>query len=98
MSHTNDPIQTGPPGAPSTPLAPKVPGSPAADEHDTSGPPAPEVIKRGYEEDVYDSKTVLSVPLLVILFFVLAFGTVSVIFYFIAYPKNGDPNAHPQAK
>jgi hypothetical protein len=33
---------------------------------------------------------------LVILFFVLAFGTVTIIFAFIAYPK-GDPRAHPTA-
>ena len=32
-------------------------------------------------------------PLLVILFFVLAFGTVTVIFYFIAYPNADDPTA-----
>src|SRR4051794_37984981 len=73
-----------------------VPGSPPADDHSPHGPPSPEVIARGYEADVYDSKTVLSVPILVILFFVLAFGTVTVIFSFIAYPKSDD-RAHPRA-
>ena len=87
---------TDSPQDPVNQLAPKEPGAPAADDHDRAGPPAKEVIDRGYEEDRYDSKTVLSVPLLVILFFVLAFGTVSVIFYFIAYP-NPDPRAHPGA-
>src|SRR3569832_1081831 len=67
-----------------------------ADDHGPSGPPPAEVIARGYEADGYDTRSVLSVPLLVILFFVLAFGTVTVIFSFIAYPK-ADPKAHPGA-
>jgi hypothetical protein len=66
------------------------------DDHMPSGPPADEVIKRGYEADTYDARTVLSVPLLVILFFVLAFGTVTILFSFIAYPKS-DGKAHPVA-
>ena len=71
---------------------------PKADDHAPMGPPAAEVIARGYEADVYDAKSVLSVPLLVLLFFVLAFGTVTIIFSFIAYPKNGvNPKAHPAA-
>ncbi len=78
-------------------LAPVQPGSLPADDHDVSGPPSPETIKRGYEEDRYDTKTVLSVPLLVILFFVLAFGTVTVLFSIYSKPTV-DPNAHPQAK
>ncbi len=100
---TNDPLQGGPtpspnPGAdPVKVLAPTPPGAPAADDHDVSGPPSPETIKRGYEEDVYDAKTVLSVPLLVILFFVLAFGTVSVLFSIYREPTK-DPAAHPAAK
>lgn len=76
----------------------KRPGEPAADDHGGIGPPSQEVIARGYEADTYETGTVLSVPLLVILFFVLAFGTVTVIFSFIAYPKGGvKPNAHPGA-
>lgn len=103
MATTNDPLHGGPtpspnPGAdPVKVLAPKQPGAPSADDHDTSGPPAPEVIARGYEEDVYDAKTVLSVPLLVVLFFVLAFGTVTVLFSIYSKPTV-DPNANPQAK
>ena len=103
MATTNDPLEGGPtpspnPGAdPVKTLAPKEPGAPSHDDHDTSGPPAPEVIARGYEEDVYDTKTVLSVPALVVVFFVLAFGTVTVLFSVIAKPA-ADPNAHPQAK
>jgi|SRR5579883_326074 len=73
------------------------PGAPVADDHGgLSGPPPKEVIDRGYEADVYDTRTVLSVPLLVILFFVLAFGTVTIIFGFIAYPKP-NPKEHPGA-
>ena len=69
---------------------------PDADDHAPMGPPAAEVIARGYEADAYDAKSVISVPLLVVMFFVLAFGTVTVIFKFIAYPK-ADPRAHPVA-
>jgi hypothetical protein len=77
-------------------LAHTPPGTRAHDNHGSSGPPTKEVIERGYEADVYDTKTVLSVPFLVILFFVLAFLTVSAIFAIIAYPP-GDPNARPLA-
>lgn len=77
-------------------LAPGRPGAHSSDDHDVSGPPSAETIKRGYEEDVYDTKTVLSVPALVILFFVLAFGTVTVLFSLLAHPA-ADPNANPQA-
>lgn len=84
------------PGHPMNKLAPKEPGAPVADDHAPMGPPSDETIRRGYEADVYDAKSVISVPLLVILFFVLAFGTVTVIFRFIAYPKP-DQRAHPSA-
>jgi hypothetical protein len=77
-------------------LAPTPPGAPSHDNHGLSGPPPKEVIERGYEADVYDSRTVLSVPLLVILFFVLAFATVSIVFYLLAYPKP-DQRIHPGA-
>jgi hypothetical protein len=56
--------------------------------------PSEAVIKRGYEEDRYDATSVISVPILVIVFFVLAFGTVTVVFRFIRTPGE-DPNAHP---
>ena len=62
-----------------------------------SGPPPAETIARGHEIDKYDTTSVLSVPLLVVLFFVLAFGTVSIVFYFIA-PSPEDKSVHPQAR
>jgi hypothetical protein len=73
-----------------------TPGAPMPDDHGAMGAPSPATVARGYEEDVYDSRTVLSVPILVILFFVLAFGTVTILFGFIAYPK-GSAGAHPEA-
>ncbi len=60
------------------------------------GGPDQDTVKRGYENDTYDAKSVLSVPFLVILFFVLAFGTVTLLFRWLAYPS-GDPMAHPGA-
>jgi hypothetical protein len=88
MSSTNDPTH---------PTHPTPPDAPPADDHGgLGGPPPQEVIARGYEADSYDTRTVLSVPLLVILFFVLAFGTVSTLFYFIAYPKP-NPKWNPEA-
>src|SRR5262245_37438289 len=77
-------------------MQPTNPNRPSADDHAPMGPPSEETIKRGYEADTYDAKSVISVPLLVILFFVLAFGTVTVIFRFIADPKP-DQRAHPYA-
>jgi hypothetical protein len=85
MTNTNNPAHPTPAGAP-----------PADDHGGLSGPPPRDVIARGYEADTYDTRTVVSVPLLVILFFVLAFGTVSLLFAFLAYPKP-DPKANPQA-
>ena len=78
-------------------LAPTPPGAPGAqDTHGgaAAGGPSEAVIKRGYEEDRYDSTSVISVPILVIVFFVLAFGVVTVLFRFIHVPA-ADPNAHP---
>lgn len=60
------------------------------------GAPDQDTVKRGYEADTYDAKSVISVPLLVVLFFVLAFGTVTLLFRWLAYPAS-DPNAHPGA-
>lgn len=77
-------------------FAPSAEGAPLADDHGPSGPPSAETIARGHEIDRYDTTSVLSVPLLVVLFFVLAFVTVSVIFYFI-FPSTVDPMAHPMA-
>ena len=91
MSTTN-PGQTDPVSA----LAPTPPGAPAADDHDRAGSPSEAVIKRGYEQDGYDAKSVISVPILVFGFFVLAFTSVTIMFaYFRHTPV--DPMAHPQA-
>lgn len=90
---------TNPPGGRKDPvpaLAPLEPGSPAPDEATTGIPVDPATIARGHEADTYDNMSVFSVPLLVILFFVLAFATVTVIFRFIAYPAP-DPTANPGA-
>jgi hypothetical protein len=95
MSTTN-PDSGQPPADPVGGLAPVSPDAPRADDHAPSGPPDPATIARGHEVDRYDNASVMSVPLLVLLFFVLAFGTTTIIFYFIA-PKTVDPNAHPQA-
>lgn len=65
-------------------LAPIAPGSRHGDDHDISGPPSPATIARGHEEDRYDAISVFSVPFLVVLFFVLAFSTTTLLFYFLA--------------
>lgn len=68
------------------------------DEHE--GPvlaqPDPEVIARGHEADGYDPTSVWSVPLLVVLFFVLAFVTTTILFYYLA-PQPASPDTHPLA-
>ena len=92
MSTTN-PEHGRPPADTVGGLAPVAPGTPRADDHGASGPPPAETIARGHEIDAYDTKSVFSVPLLVVLFFVLAFGTVSVIFYFI-FPNPVDEQRH----
>ena len=77
-------------------LAPREPGSPTPDEADRGGGPPASVIKRGYEADGYDARSVIGVPILVIVFFVLAFTSVTIMFaYFRHTPV--DPMAHPQA-
>ena len=95
MSTTN-PDSGRPPADHVGGLAPAPPGTPHADDHGISGPPDAATVARGHEVDHYDAASVFSVPLLVVLFFVLAFGTVSLIFFFIA-PTIDDPNAHKQA-
>jgi hypothetical protein len=96
MSSTN-PEHGRPSADPVGGLAPVSPAAPRADDHDMSGPPPAETIARGHEADKYDAASVLSVPLLVVLFFVLAFGTVTILFYFIT-PSSTDPNVNPQAR
>jgi hypothetical protein len=58
--------------------------------------PNPEVIARGHEADGYDPASVWSVPLLVVLFFVLAFVTTTILFYYLA-PQPPSPDTHPLA-
>ncbi len=77
-------------------LAPTAPGQPAPDEHDRAGPPDAAVIARGYEADTYDRNSVISVPILVLTFFFLAFVTVTIMFKYME-PTPNDPNAHPLA-
>ncbi|HSQ56156.1 MAG TPA: hypothetical protein VLM40_10485 [Gemmata sp.] len=79
----------------STAMAPSQPGSPASDNHGTPGSPTDAVIRRGYEEDEYDTRSVLSVPILVIVFFVLAFTSVTILFSFFRHTPD-DPMANPQ--
>ena len=82
-------------GDPVSALAPTQPGSPKPDEADRGGGPSAEVIARGYEQDRYDPKSVISVPILVIGFFVLAFTSVTIIFAYFRHPLP-NPDANPQ--
>jgi hypothetical protein len=82
-------------GDPVGQLAPREPGSPTPDEADRGGAPAPEVIRRGYEEDGYDTKSVISVPVLVVGFFVAAFTAVTIMFSYFRHTPD-DPMANPQ--
>jgi hypothetical protein len=92
MSSTNPEPGRDPVGA----LTHLPAGAPAHDDHNGAGPPTDAVIKRGYEEDRYDSTSVISVPILVVVFFVLAFSVVTVIFRYI-HLGSDDPNANPMA-
>lgn len=83
MSHTNTP-----------------PGSPSADDsgsHGGMGQPSAESLKLGYEPDGYDAKSVISVPILVIGFFVLAFGTTTGLFALVGKFFVASPQPHPMA-
>jgi hypothetical protein len=53
-------------------------------------------IARGHEIDAYDTMSVLSVPLMVVVFFALAFTTVTIVFYFVSKSQD-DPQANPMA-
>lgn len=81
------------------PVPPKpddsVPGS-QPDDHGGIGPPSAEAVRLKYEPDGYDSTSVISVPILVVLFFVLAFATTTVLFGYFTRPDN-DPGVHPMA-
>jgi hypothetical protein len=60
------------------------------------GKPSEEALRLGYEPDGYDSTSVFSVPLLVILFFVLAFGATTILFGYLSKPPE-NPGVHPMA-
>jgi len=60
------------------------------------GPPNPAAVKLGYEPDGYDTTSVMSVPVLVIVFFVLAFGTTTILFAYLTRSQDYS-GAHPQA-
>jgi hypothetical protein len=72
------------------------PGQPSPDDSHGFGKPDAETVKRGYEIDRYDTTSVLSVPVLVIFFFVLAFVTTTILFGYFTRSVNF-PDAHPQA-
>lgn len=72
------------------------PQEPVRSEDTLLGRPDPSVIERGYEEDRYDAASVFSVPLIVVVFFVLAFGVTTILFYYLA-PGRADPSEHPLA-
>lgn len=58
--------------------------------------PGQEALARGHEPDGYDPASVWSVPILVIVFFVLAFVTTTILFYYLA-PSPERPDVHPLA-
>jgi len=81
MSHTNPPKE----------------GLDGPNTSDEFGKPSAEALRLGYEPDGYHALSVVSVPVLVIVFFLLAFGTTTVIFYFVNKTMSSDPSAHPMA-
>ncbi len=69
----------------------------APDDHGGMGQPSAEALRLGYEPDGYHTASVVSVPILVIVFFVLAFGTTTALFaFFSKTPVN--PTTHPLAR
>jgi hypothetical protein len=75
---------------------PHLPPGGSRGDDSTHGAVDPASIRRGHEVDAYDTKIVLSVPALVVVFFVLAFVTVSIVFHFVSQPEV-DPRANPMA-
>ena len=90
MSTTNDTTGglAGPSDNPGT-----TPGAMGGDKQPGVDPAA---IKRGHEADGYHAASVLSVPLMVVGFFLTAFAVTSGVFYFVTKPET-DPSAHPGA-
>lgn len=72
------------------------PGGSKPDDHDGFGRPSPEALKLGYEPDGYHTGSVVSVPVLVVVFFVLAFGCTTGLFLVFSKAPT-DPAAHPLA-
>lgn len=70
---------------------------PKADDHGGIGPPKVEAVKQGYESDGYDTTSVVSVPVLVVVFFVLAFVTTSILFAYFTRSQDYS-GAHHMAK
>lgn len=81
-----------PPGQP----RPDDSGPPKPDDHGGMGPPNPEAVKQGYEPDGYDTTSVFSVPVLVVVFFVLAFVTTTILFNYFTGSQDYS-GAHPVA-
>jgi hypothetical protein len=68
----------------------------APDDSGGGGGVDPEAIRRGHEKDVYDTASVVSVPLMVVGFFVLGFAVTTAIFWYVT-SQGGDPEAHAAA-
>lgn len=69
----------------------------AADEHGGGGGVNPDSIKAGHEPDAFAVKPILSVPLAVVVTFVIAFAVAAGVFAFVMAPKPADPFAHKDA-
>ncbi|MBX9581690.1 MAG: hypothetical protein K2X87_15415 [Gemmataceae bacterium] len=61
----------------------------------------PSAVRAGHEPDVFQVAPILSIPLAVVVTFVIAFGVATAVFFFVLKPDDGrseDPFAHPEAK
>ncbi|WP_439628119.1 hypothetical protein [Gemmata sp.] len=72
-------------------------GGSKPDDHDGFARPSAESLRLGYEPDGYHTGSVVSVPVLVVVFFVLAFGSTTALFMYFSKAPN-DPAAHPMAR
>lgn len=68
-----------------------------ADDHGGLSQPSAEALKLGYEPDGYHTATVISVPVLVIVFFVLAFTATTLLFGYFTRNANKGVETHPLA-
>ena len=85
MSTTKDPAPSDNPGS--------TPGAIGGDQPGVD----PAAIARGHEADGYDTASVVSVPLLVIGFFLTAFVVTTGVFWYATKREAADPNTHPEA-